>query len=161
MSRTPSRPARAAASVIALVAVAIAVTGCSNPTPAEQQAALSGCIEGERGTIVLGVTNSAGDPLEIVDVELAAAEGVEVVDRFIAPDEEARSTAVLFDDGGRDAFDGVDLDAESIEPDAAAFVGVEVRRTGAGAGRVDGVTVVTESRTTTAPVVLELRDDCA
>lgn len=161
VSRPPARPARATASVIAVVAVAIAVTGCSNPTPAEQQAALSGCVEGERGTIVLGVTNSAGDPLEIVDVELAASEGVEIIDRFIAPDEEARSTAVLFDDGGRDAFDGVDLDAEAIEPDAAAFVGIEVRRTGAGEGMVEGVTVVTEARTTTAPVTLELRDSCA
>lgn len=136
------------------------LAGCSG-SPLDGNPELDGCIAGDRGTIALGVTNSAGDPLEITGIEIADGEGVEVIDRFIALDEDARSTAVRFDDGGRDALGGVELDRESIEPDAAAFVGIEVARTGAAEGRVNGVTITTAERSTTAPVTLVLLDDCA
>ncbi len=152
------RPARATASFVVLLSLAV-LAGCTG-SPLEDNPELDGCIVGDRGTIALGVTNSAGDPLEITGIEIAEGEGVEVIDRFIAPDEDARSTAVRFDDGGRDALGGVDLDSESIEPDAAAFVGIEVARTGAAEGRVNGVTITTAERETTAPVTLVLLDDC-
>lgn len=141
------------------MAVAGLLGGCSG-SPLEQNAELNGCIEGDRGTIALGVTNSAGEPLEVTGIDIADADGVEVVDRFIALDEEARETPARFAEGGRDTFDGVDLGAARIEPDAAAFVGVEVARTSPAEGRVGGVTITTADRETTAPVTLVLLGDC-
>ena len=163
MRRDPTRPARPRASraiaVGAVIATVAVLGGCSGPPP-DQNAELSGCLVGDRGTLALGVTNSAGEPLEITGVELAEAEGVAVVDRFIAIDPEARATPVLFESEGRGAFDGVDLGDERIEPGAAAFVGIEVERTGAAEGSVNGVVITTAERETIAPVRLVLRDGC-
>ncbi|MBA8847947.1 hypothetical protein [Microcella alkalica] len=168
MRRDQTRPARPRASraiaVGAVVAVVAVLGGCSGP-PEDQNAELSGCLAGDRGTLALGVTNSAGEPLAITGIELAESEGVEVVDRFVAIDPEARATPVLFDaapsgTSGRSAFDGVDLTDASIEPDAAAYVGIEVERTGPAEGVVNGVVITTEERETIAPVSLELRDYC-
>lgn len=156
----PPRPSRASVvSIVASVIVAGLLGGCSG-SALEENADLNGCIEGDRGTIALGVTNSAGEPLELTGIEIADAQGVEVLDRFIALDEDARATPARFDEGGRDAFDGVDLDAEAIEPDGAAFVGIEVARTSDAEGRVGGVVITTAGRETTAPVTLVLLDDC-
>lgn len=163
MRRDPTRPARPRASraiaVGAVIATVAVLGGCSGPPP-DQNAELSGCLVGDRGTLALGVTNSAGEPLAITGIELAESEGVAVVDRFIAIDPEARATPVLFEAEGRDAFDGVDLADESIEPGAAAFVGIEVERTGAAEGSVNGVVITTADRETIAPVRLSLLDDC-
>lgn len=168
MRRDSTRPARPRASraiaVGAVIATVAVLGGCSGPPP-DQNAELSGCLVGDRGTLALGVTNSAGEPLAITGIELAESEGVAVVDRFIAIDPEAQATPVLFDaapsgTSGRDAFDGVDLAAASIEPGAAAFIGIEVERTGAAEGSVNGVIITTADRETTAPVRLVLLDDC-
>lgn len=163
MRRDPTRPARPRASraiaVGAVIATVAVLGGCSGPPP-DQNAELSGCLVGDRGTLALGVTNSAGEPLAITGIELAESEGVAVVDRFIAIDPEAQATPVLFESEGRSAFDGVDLADASIEPGAAAFVGIEVERTGAAEGSVNGVIITTADRETTAPVRLVLLDDC-
>jgi hypothetical protein len=121
---------------------------------------LAGCLEGDTGTIAIGVANTSGETIVIEGVDLSDASGVEVIDRFIAIDEDARSTAVRFDAGGRDAFGGQGLDQTAIDPDAAAFVGVEVARTGSGEGRVGGLVLTVDGAPQTAPVTLDLRDDC-
>lgn len=140
-----------------LVAV-LALAGCSgSPT---DPLGLGGCLEGDRGTIAVGVSNTSGDPIVIEGVELSGSSGVEIVDRFLALDDEARSTAVLFDDGGRAAFDGVDLDQQAIDPDAAAYVGVEVQRTGSEPGRVGGLTITVDGSPQAVPVTLDLLDAC-
>ncbi len=140
-----------------LVAV-LALAGCSgSPT---DPLGLGGCLEGDRGTIAVGVSNTSGDPIVIEGVELSGSSGVEIVDRFLALDDEARSTAVLFDDGGRAAFDGVDLDQQAIDPDAAAYVGVEVQRTGSEPGRVGGLTITVDGSPQAVPVTLDLVDAC-
>lgn len=140
-----------------LVAV-LALAGCSgSPT---DPLGLGGCLEGDRGTIAVGVSNTSGDPIVIEGVELSGSSGVEIVDRFVALDDEARSTAVLFDDGGRAAFDGVDLDQQAIDPDAAAYVGVEVQRTGSDPGRVGGLTITVDGSPQAVPVTLDLVDAC-
>lgn len=140
-----------------LVAV-LALAGCSgSPT---DPLGLGGCLESDRGTIAVGVSNTSGDPIVIEGVELSGSSGVEIVDRFLALDDEARSTAVLFDDGGRAAFDGVDLDQQAIDPDAAAYVGVEVQRTGSEPGRVGGLTITVDGSPQAVPVTLDLLDAC-
>lgn len=140
-----------------LVAV-LALAGCSgSPT---DPLGLGGCLEGDRGTIAVGVSNTSGDPIVIEGVELSGSSGIEIVDRFLALDDEARSTAVLFDDGGRAAFDGVDLDQQAIDPDAAAYVGVEVQRTGSEPGRVGGLTITVDGSPQAVPVTLDLVDAC-
>lgn len=140
-----------------LVAV-LALAGCSgSPT---DPLGLGGCLEGDRGTIAVGVSNTSGDPIVIEGVELSGSSGIEIVDRFLALDDEARSTAVLFDDGGRAAFDGVDLDQQAIDPDAAAYVGVEVQRTGSDPGRVGGLTITVDGSPQAVPVTLDLVDAC-
>ena len=142
---------------VPLVAV-LALAGCSgSPT---DPLGLGGCLEGDRGTIAVGVSNTSGDPIVIEGVELSGSSGIEIVDRFLALDDEARSTAVLFDDGGRAAFDGVDLDQQAIDPDAAAYVGVEVQRTGSDPGRVGGLTITVDGNPQAVPVTLDLVDAC-
>lgn len=134
------------------------LVGCSgSPT---DPLGLGGCLEGDRGTIAVGVSNTSGDPIVIEGVELTGAAGVEVIDRFLALNDEARDTAVLFDDGGRAAFDGVDLDQQAIDPDAAAYVGVEVQRTGSDPGRVGGLTITVDGSPQAVPVTLDLVDAC-
>lgn len=154
---TPVRPRLTAVIALALTTSA-ALAGCSgSPT---DPLGLSGCLESETGTIAVGVANTSGEPIVIDDIELSDASGVEIIDRFIAIDEDARSTAVRFDEGGRDAFDGVALDQVAIDSDAAAFVGVEVARTGSAEGRVGGLVLTVDGTPQTAPVTLDLRDDC-
>lgn len=146
----------------ALVATAVlvgALAGCSG-SPADPLGGLSGCLEGDTGTIAVGVANTSGDALVVEGVELADSNGVEIVDRFIVIDEDARSTAVRFDSGGRDAVDGVDLDQLAIEPGAAAFVGVDVVRISGDEGRVDGLVITVDGTDQAVPVTLDLRDDC-
>lgn len=145
----------------ALVAVGAitALTGCSG-SPGDAASELSGCLESDTGTIIIGVTNSAGTALVVDAVELTNSAGVEIVDRFVAIDEDARSTSVRFFDGGRDSVGGVDLDLGAIEPDAAAFVGVEVARTGSADGRVGGLVLTVDGTDRPAPVTLDLRDNC-
>lgn len=149
----------AARSFAALPLVTVlALAGCSgSPT---DPLGLGGCLEGDRGTIAVGVSNTSGDPIVIEGVELSGSSGIEIVDRFLALDDEARSTAVLFDDGGRAAFDGVDLDQQAIDPDAAAYVGVEVQRTGSDPGRVGGLTITVDGSPQAVPVTLDLVDAC-
>jgi hypothetical protein len=55
---------------------------------------------------------------------------------------------------------GVDLDLGAIEPGAAAFVGVEVARTGSADGRVGGLALTVDGTDRPAPVTLDLRDSC-
>ena len=138
---------------------AVTLPGCSGPIT-DPLSNLSGCVSGTSGTIAVGVTNSSGTPLAIEGVELSESNGVEIVDRFIAIDEDARSTAVRFDDGGRDTLGGLDLGRAPIEPDAAAFVGVEVVRTGAADGRVGGLVITVDGSERAVPVTLDLRDSC-
>ena len=118
-----------------------AVSGCSG-SPSDPLGELSGCLEGESGTISVGVANTSGDALVVEGVELSASSGVEIVDR------------------GRDAVDGVDLDETAIDPDAAAFVGVEVVRTGGAEGRVDGLVITVDGADQAVPVTLDLLDSC-
>lgn len=136
-----------------------ALAGCSG-SPGDAAAELTGCLEGDTGTIIIGVTNSAGTALVVDAVELTDSTGVEIIDRFVAIDEDARSTSVRFYDGGRDTVGGVDLDRGAIEPDAAAFVGVEVARTSASDGRVGGLVLSVDGTDRPAPVTLDLRDSC-
>lgn len=136
----------------------VALAGCSgSPT---DPLGLAGCVESDTGTIAVGVANTSGDALVVENVELTDSSGVEIVDRFIALDEDARDTAVRFDSGGRDALGGVDLAQQAIEPDAAAFVGVEIVRTGSGEGRVGGLVITVDGADQAVPVTLDLRDDC-
>ena len=147
-------PSLAVASVIAVL-----LTGCSE-TPSDPLGNLSGCLASESGTIAIGVSNSSGEPIAIEGVELLESSGVEIIDRFLAIDEDARSTAVRFDIDGRDGVGGVDLDQSQIEPGEAAYVGVEVVRTGAAEGRVDGLLLTVDGGEQGAPVTLDLRDTC-
>ncbi len=149
-----ARRALPAFPVVALMALA----GCSGSQT--DPLGLGGCLEGERGTIAVGVSNSSGDPIVIEGVELTGASGVEIVDRFLALTDDARDTAVLFDDRGRVTFDGIDLDQQAIDPDAAAYVGVEVQRTGSEPGRVGGLTITVDGAAQAVPVTLDLVDDC-
>jgi hypothetical protein len=147
-------PALAVSAVAALM-----LSGCSG-SPSDPLGNLSGCLAGESGTIAIGVSNSSGEPIAISTVELLESSGVEIVDRFLAIDEDARSTAVLFELGGRDALGGVDLTQSAIEPGEAAYIGVEVVRTGAAEGRVDGLLLTVDGEEQGAPVTLDLRDSC-
>ncbi len=145
----------------ALVAVGAltALAGCSGG-PGDAAAELSGCLESDTGTIIIGVTNSAGTALVVDNVDLSDSTGVEIIDRFVAIDEDARTTSVRFVDGGRESVEGVDLDRGAIEPGAAAFVGVEVARTGTADGRVGGLVLTVDGTDRPAPVTLDLRDSC-
>lgn len=156
---TTSAARRRALAFATSAAVIALLTACSG-SPADPLGGLSGCLAGEEGTIAVGVTNSSGEPIAIAGVELGGSSGVEIVDRFIAIDEDARDTAVRFEQGGRDALGGVDLGRASIDPDAAAFVGVEVVRTGAAEGRVDGLVITVDGTDQAVPVTLDLRDAC-
>ena len=138
---------------------ALMLAGCSG-SPSDPLGNLSGCIAGESGTIAIGVANSSSEPIVIEGVELLESSGVEIIDRFIAIDEDARSTAVLFESSGRDSVGGVDLDQTAIEPGEAAYVGVEVERTGSAEGRVDGLLLTVDGEEQGAPVTLDLRDTC-
>ncbi len=142
------------------MAVVAVLAACSG-SPSDPLANLSGCLTGNTGTIAVGVANNSGDALVIDAVELSSSSGVEIVDRFIVIDEDARSTAVRFDSDGRDAVGGVDLDQLAIEPDAAAFVAVEVVRASTAAdGRVDGLVITVDGAEQAVPVTLDLRDAC-
>ncbi len=121
---------------------------------------LDGCLADDRGTITIGVTNTAGEPLAISSVELAEGSTVEIVDRFIATDDEARDTPVVFSVGGRAEFGGVDLDQASIDPGGAAFVGIEVERVSAAEGTVTGLLVTADGTERTVPVTLVLGATC-
>lgn len=141
------------------LALPLALSGCSGSP--DDPLGLGGCLEGDRGTIAVGVSNTSADPIEIGEVQLAeGSTGVAVIDTFLTPDDEARGTAVLFDTGGRAAFDGVDLDQQAIEPDAAAFVGIEVQRTGTEPGRVGGLRITVDGDAQGVPVTLDLVDSC-
>lgn len=149
---------RSLLAVLPLVA-ALSLSGCSGSP--DDPLGLGGCLEGDLGTIAVGVSNTSGEPIVIDAAALAeGSTGVVLVDTFLAIDEEARGTAVLFDDGGRAAFGGVDLDRQAIEPDAAAFVGVEVQRTGTEPGRVAGLTLTVDGEPQSVPVTLDLVDSC-
>lgn len=155
MLRVTARRALAALPLVAL----LALTGCSGSP--DDPLGLGGCLAGESGTIAVGVSNTSGEAIVIGDATLAeGSTGVVIVDTFLALDEEARDTAVLFDDGGRTAFDGVDLDQQAIEPDAAAYIGVEVQRTGTEPGRVAGLTLTVDGELQGVPVTLDLVDAC-
>jgi len=135
-----------------------ALAGCSgSPT---DPLGFAGCLVGSNGTIAIGVANTSEEALIVDAIELSESTGVEIVDRFIALDDEARDTAVRFDQSGREFFGGVDLDRQAIEPDAAAFVGVEVSRTGAAEGRVGGLIITVAGNGQAVPVTLDLRDSC-
>jgi hypothetical protein len=150
---------RLAPALVFSAVVALVVTGCSG-SPSDPLGNLSGCLAGESGTIAIGVSNSSGDPIVIDVVELLESSGVEIIDRFIAIDEDARSTAVRFDLDGRDGLGGVDLEQTAIEPGEAAYIGVEIVRTGAADGRVDGLLLTVDGEEQGAPVTLDLRDTC-
>lgn len=152
--------ARRRALALTTSAAFLALLAACSGSPADPLGGLSGCLAGEAGTIAVGVTNTSGDPIAIAGVELSGSSGVEIVDRFIAIDEDARDTAVRFEQGGRDALGGVDLGQQSIEPDTAAYVGVEVVRTGAAEGRVDGLVITVDGTDQAVPVTLDLRDAC-
>ncbi len=155
MLRVTARRALAALPLVAL----LALTGCSGSP--DDPLGLGGCLAGESGTIAVGVSNTSGEAIVIGDATLAeGSTGVVIVDTFLALDEEARDTAVLFDNGGRAAFDGVDLDQQAIEPDAAAYIGVEVQRTGTEPGRVAGLTLTVDGELQGVPVTLDLVDAC-
>jgi hypothetical protein len=149
---------RLRATLVAVGAIA-ALTGCSGG-PGDAAAELSGCLDGDSGTIIIGVTNTAGTALVVETIELTDSTGVEVIDRFVAIDEDARTTSVRFIDGGRESVGGVDLDRGAIKPGEAAFVGVEVARTGSADGRVGGLVLTVDGANRPAPVTLDLRDRC-
>jgi hypothetical protein len=150
---------RFAAAIAVPAVTALLLTGCSG-SPSDPLGNLSGCLAGESGTIALGVSNTSGEPIAIEGIELLESSGVEIIDRFMAIDEDARSTAVLFELGGRDAFGASDLTESAIEPGEAAYVGVEVVRTGSAEGRVDGLLLTVDGEEQGAPVTLDLRDSC-
>ncbi|WP_439564191.1 hypothetical protein [Microcella sp.] len=155
MTAAASRPPGVVVAIAALIGT---LAGCSgSPT---DPLGLAGCLEGDTGTIAIGVANNSGEAIVIEGVELTESSGVEIIDRFIAIDEDARSTAVRFTDGGRETASGVDLDQLAIEPDAAAFVGVEVARTGSADGRVGGLVITVDGAEQSAPVTLDLSDSC-
>jgi len=141
-----------------LLTVAVSLTACSGGPGGTSE--LDGCLAADRGTIAIGVTNTAGEALSVEKIELADGSTVEVVDRFFANDEGARDTSVDFSTGGRDAFGGVDLDRSLIEPGEAAFVGIEVERVTATEGVVTGLLVTADGTERAVPVTLVLRDTC-
>lgn len=151
---TPSRPLLA----VPLLALVIPLAACSGGPGDTSE--LDGCLAADRGTIAIGVTNTAGEPLSVSAIELADGSTVEVVDRFFADDEVARDTSVDFSTGGRDAFGGVDLDLSLIEPGEAAFVGIEVERVTSAEGVVTGLLVTADGTERAVPVTLVLRDTC-
>lgn len=136
---------------------ALVLAGCSGPPEDDP---LAGCLEGDTGTIALGVVNSSGDDLAIEAVELGNASGVETIDRFLVVADDARSATVEFGTQGRAGYGAGDLDATSIAPGDAAFVGVEVALTGTDSGSVDGLVVTSGGRAQAVPVRLELGADC-
>ncbi|MDX2025885.1 hypothetical protein [Microcella sp.] len=152
-------PRRALVTLAVPATVAFLMAGCSG-SPSDPLGNLSGCLAGESGTIAIGVSNSSSEPIVIDAVELLESSGLEIIDRFIAIDEDARSTAVLFESTGRESVGGVDLDQTAIEPGAAAYIGVEVERTGSAEGRVDGLLLTVDGEEQGAPVTLDLRDSC-
>jgi hypothetical protein len=152
-----SRLIRAAAA-LASVALIAPLAACSGG-PGDG-GDLDGCLVGDRGTIAVGVTNTAGEPLAVSDIDLTEGSGIAVVDRFIALDDEARDTAVVFSTASREQFGGVDLDRGAIEPDGAAYLGIEVRRTGAADGIVSGLVVTSGGTPRSVPVTLVLTDVC-
>lgn len=133
------------------------LTACSGAGPG---GGFDGCLDSDRGTIAVGVTNTGGEPLRISAVAVTEGSGVEVVDQFVALSEQARDTAVLFSTGGRDEFGGVALDRATIDPGAAAYIGIEVERTGSAEGSVNGLTVTADGTDRSVPISLVLRDDC-
>ena len=141
-----------------LLAVAVTLSACSGGPGGAGE--LDGCLAADRGTIAIGVTNTAGEALSVSAIELTDGSTVEVVDRFFAVDEAARETSVDFGTGGRDAFGGVDLDRSLIEPGEAAFVGIEVERVTAAEGLVTGLRVTADGTERAVPVTLVLRDTC-
>lgn len=144
---------------LATLALLLPLAACSGAGPGETDD-LDGCLATDRGTIAIGVTNSAGEPLTISAIEVVEGSGIEVIDRFIALDEHARDTAVVFVSGGRDQFGGVDLDRAAIEPGAAAFIGIEVERTGPAEGLVAGLLVTADGTERPVPVTLVLGGPC-
>lgn|GEM_PF-1751090 len=149
---------RHAATVGVLGLALSALTACSG-SPSDPLG-FAGCLETTTGTIAVGVANTSGEAVVIDAVELSDASGVTVIDRFVAFDDEARSTAVLFESTGRDGLGGVDLNRAAIEPDAAAYIGLEVERNGAADGRVGGLVLTVDGSERTVPVTLDLRDAC-
>lgn len=144
---------------LATLALLVPLAACSGAGP-EGTGELDGCLSGDRGTIAIGVTNSSGEPIAISDVDLGESTGVTVTDRFLAVDDEARETAVVFSDRGREAFGGVNLDRAPLEPGASAFVGIEVARSGPGESRVSGLVVTTDGAQQGVPVTLVLGGPC-
>ncbi len=134
------------------------LTACSGGPGGTSE--LDGCLAADRGTIAIGVTNTAGEALAVSAIELADGSTVEVIDRFFAVDESARDTSVEFSTGGRDAFGAIDLDRSAIEPGGAAFVGIEVERVTAAEGTVTGLIVTADGTERAVPVTLVLRDTC-
>ncbi len=143
----------------ALLALIVPLAACSGVGPIAN-GELDGCLAADRGTIAIGVTNTAGEPLAVSGVELAEGSTVGVVDRFIATDDEARDTAVAFTVGGRGEYGGVDLDRASIDPGSAAFIGIEVERVTAADGVVTGLLVTADGTERTVPVTLTLGGTC-
>jgi hypothetical protein len=149
---------RRVASVGVLALAISTLTACSG-SPSDPLG-FAGCLETTTGTIAVGVANTSGEAVVVEAVELSDASGVIVIDRFIAFDDEARSTAVLFESTGRDGLGGIDLDQAAIEPDAAAYVGIEVQRNGTADGRVGGLVITVDGSERSVPVTLDLRDSC-
>jgi hypothetical protein len=143
----------------ALLALIAPLAACSGVGPVAN-GELDGCLAADRGTIAIGVTNTAGEPLAISAVDLADGSTVEIIDRFIATDDEARETPVVFSVGGRAEFGGVDLDQASIDPGGAAFVGIEVERVSAAEGTVTGLLVTADGTERAVPVTLALGGNC-
>ena len=143
----------------ALLALIAPLAACSGVGPIAN-GELDGCLAADRGTIAIGVTNTAGEPLAISAVDLADGSTVEIIDRFIATDDEARETAVVFSVGGRAEFGGVDRDQASIDPGGASFVGIEVERVSAAEGTVTGLLVTADGTERAVPVTLVLGGSC-
>jgi len=153
-----ARTVRSSATIGVLAFAVSALTACSG-SPSDPLG-FAGCLETTTGTIAVGVANTSGEAVVVEAVELSDASGVAVIDRFIAFDDEARSTAVLFESTGRDGLGGVDLDQAAIEPGTAAYIGLEVQRNGTADGRVGGLVITVDGSERTVPVTLDLRDAC-
>ena len=144
---------------LAALSLLLPLAACSGPGP-DGNGELDGCLLGDRGTIAIGVTNSSGEPIAISDVDLGESTAVTVIDRFLAVDDDARDTAVIFSDRGREAFGGVNIDRAPLEPGASAFVGIEVARTGPAESRVGSLVVTTDGDQQGVPVSLVLGGTC-
>lgn len=144
--------------IVSALALVVPLAACSGGPGGSGE--LDGCLGADRGTIAIGVTNSAGEALSITSIDLADGSTVDVIDRFFATDESARDTPVDFSTGGRDAFGGIDLDRSLIDPGEAAFFGIEVERITAAEGVVTGLLVTADGTERTVPVTLVLRDSC-